>query len=140
MLTARLGAAVVAYLDGLSLAQLVCLAYGHTWPVLIPGRGRPAGWRANLAPEREGAFLITEECTRDAAGFGCETLRTTYTAEHGIFMDRGRHRQYRYDKNAWEVRPEGARITRLDVTDYIMARMGDELFAEPAAAEGALPG
>lgn len=139
MLVSRLGADVVTYLDKLSLAQLLCLAYGHIWPILIPGRGRPKGWRAVLAPDRQGSFLITEGCVRDDAGFGCESTRRTYTGEHGIFMERGKHRQYHYDPQAWEKRPEGARITRIDVQDYIMARMADDLFAtEPAQGEGGL--
>jgi len=141
MLTARLGAAVVAYLDKLTLQQLLCLAYGHTWPVLIPGRGRPRGWRAVLAPEQEGAFLITETCTRDEDGSGrtCGSVRTTYTGAQGIFMERGRHRQYKRDMSIWEIRPEGSRITRLDVIDYITVLMAGELFAdEPVLGDGTL--
>jgi hypothetical protein len=141
-LIARLSPEVVAYFDGLTLAQLICLAYGHTWPELIPGRGRPKGWRANLAPGHEGAFLITESCTRDALDDGktCGSDRTTYTGERGIFLERGRHRQYKRDDAIWQVRPEGSRITRIDVLDYIMTVMGAELFADgqPEQGEGGL--
>lgn len=139
MLVARLGAEVYTYLDKLSLAQLLCLAYGHIWPILIPGRGRPRGWRANLGGSgHEGQFLITEECVRDDAGFACGSSRDTYTGEHGIFMERGKHRAYRRDKDIWEIRPEGARFTRLDVQDYIMARMAadGEIFDLGQIAEG----
>lgn len=143
VLISRLGAEVVKYLDGLTLAQLLCLAYGHTWPILVPGKGRPRGWRANLAPSRDGVFLITENCTRDETHDGktCGSLRSTYTGERGIFLERGRHRQYRYDDSTWQKRPEGSRITRIDVLDYIMTVMGEELFAngsEPAEGEGGL--
>jgi hypothetical protein len=139
ILTERLGAEVVAYLDGLTLQQLLCLAYGHIWPVLVPGRGRPKGWRANLAPQMEGVFLITEACIRDEDGSGgtCGTDRTTYTGEHGIFMERGRHRNYKRD-DTWKIRPEGSRISRIDVLDYIFYLMGAELFAEPEQGDGGL--
>ena len=138
-LVERLGREVVSYLDGLTLAQLLCLAYGHIWPILIPGRGRPRGWRANIAPEREGAFLITELCVRDEDGSGqlCGTDRTSYTGEHGIFLERGR-RQYRRDKENWKIRPEGSRITRIDVQDYIYYLMGAELFGDVAEGDGGL--
>ena len=140
ILVERLGAAVVAYLDGLTLQQLLCLAYGHIWPVLVPGRGRPKGWRAVIAPEMEGAFLITESCIRDEDGSGstCGSDRTTYTGEHGIFMERGRHRSYRRDKAIWQIRPEGSRISRIDVLDYIFYLMGAELFTDADEGDGGL--
>jgi hypothetical protein len=136
----RLGAGVMTYLDGLTLQQLLCLAYGHIWPVLVPGRGKPRGWRANLAPDMDGAFLITENCIRDEDGSGstCGSDRTTYTGERGIFMERGRHRSYKRDKSIWQVRPEGSRITRIDVLDYIFYLMGAELFTEPDEGDGGL--
>lgn len=135
-----LDAHVFAYLDKLSLAQLLCLAYGHTWPLLIPGRGRPKGWRAALLPDRDSVFRITEECTRDDAGFGCGTLRTSDTTSNGILRDRETTRQYRYDNDVWEVRPEGSRLTRVDITDYITWRMAKagELFTAPEQDEGGL--
>jgi hypothetical protein len=140
ILTERLGAEVVTYLDGLTLQQLLCLAYGHIWPVLVPGRGRPEGWRANLAPDMEGAFLITESCIRDEdhSGSTCGSERTTYTGEHGIFMERGRHRQYKRDREIWRIRPEGSRISRIDVLDYIFYLMGAELFTDAAEGDGGL--
>lgn len=141
ILVERLGAAVVTYLDGLTLQQLLCLAYGHIWPVLVPGRGRPKGWRANLAPEMtEGVFLITENCIRDEdqSGSTCGSERTTYTGEHGIFMERGRHRQYKRDKSIWQIRPEGSRISRIDVLDYIFYLMGAELFTDADEGDGGL--
>ena len=136
-LTERLGKEVVTYLDGLTLAQLLCLAYGHIWPIIIPGKGRPKGWRAVIAPEREGAFLITELCVRDEDGSGqlCGTDRTSY--EHGIFLERGR-RQYRRDKELWKIRPEGSRLTKLDVQDYIYYLTGDALFGDVAEGDGGL--
>lgn len=138
VLTERLGAEVVTYLDGLTLQQLLCLAYGHIWPVLVPGRGRPKGWSANLASE--GVFLITESCIRDEDGSGstCGSDRTTYTGEHGIFMERGRHRSYKRDKAIWQIRPENSRITRIDVLDYIFYLMGAELFTDAEQGDGAL--
>jgi len=139
ILTERLGAEVVTYLDGLTLQQLLCLAYGHIWPVLVPGRGRPKGWRANLAPQMEGVFLITEACIRDEddSGETCGTDRTTYTGEHGIFMERGRHRNYKRS-DTWRIRPEGSRISRIDVLDYIFYLMGAELFTDASEGDGGL--
>lgn len=140
ILTERLGSEVVTYLDGLTLQQLLCLAYGHIWPVLVPGQGRPRGWRAVLAPQMEGAFLITESCIRDEdhSGSTCGSDRTTYTGEHGIFMERGRHRSYRRDTSVWQIRPEGSRITRIDVLDYIFYLMGSELFTDAGEGDGGL--
>ena len=140
VLTERLGAEVVTYLDGLTLQQLLCLAYGHIWPVLVPGRGRPKGWRANLAPQMDGVFLITESCIRDEddSGRTCGSDRTTYTGERGIFMERGRHRSYKRDKDIWQIRPEGSRISRIDVLDYIFYLMGAELFTDVGEGDGGL--
>jgi hypothetical protein len=140
VLTERLGAEVVTYLDGLTLQQLLCLAYGHIWPVLVPGRGRPKGWRANLAPQMDGVFLITESCIRDEddSGRTCGSDRTTYTGERGIFMERGRHRSYKRDKDIWQIRPEGSRISRIDVLDYIFYLMGAELFTDASEGDGGL--
>lgn len=138
-LTERLGKEVVLYLDKLTLAQLLCLAYGHIWPILIPGRGRPRGWRAALSGDREGSFLITEACVRDEddSGRTCGSERTSYTGEHGIFLERGR-RQYKRDKEIWKIRPEGSRITKIDVQDYIFYLMGEELFGDVTEGDGGL--
>src|ERR1700742_5256617 len=74
-----LTAEVRTYLDQLTLAQLICLAYGHIWPVLIPGRGRPAGWTSIPDHRTQGVFLISESCVRDDTGSTCNTVRTSYT-------------------------------------------------------------
>lgn len=137
VLAGHLGHEVITYLDAISNAQLICLAYGHIWPVLIPGRGRPRGWKPSLAGGRGGVFRIEEDCIRDDAG-SCGTVRVSYTEDHGIFMPRGVSRQYRRDNDVWEVRPENSRITRLDVLDYITFRMAAELFSGIEPGEGAL--
>jgi hypothetical protein len=134
----RLDGHVIAYLDSLTLAQLICLCYGHIWPVLIPGRGRPRGWRASVAPNRDRVARITEECVRNDAGYGCGTVRTSYTGERGIFLDHGTNRQYAYDEKTWAVRPDGSRLTRVDVYNYILWRCAGELFAEPEQGDGAI--
>jgi len=137
---ASFAAEVQSYLDRLTLAQLICLAYGHIWPVLIPGLGRPQGWSAfpDHRVERQGVFLVSEDCVRDDTGSTCGTVRTSYTSRSGIFMEKGATRQYKRDKDIWQIRPEGSRITRVDVINYIMSRMGAELFTEPVPGEGAI--
>lgn len=135
ILASHLSPEVVTYLDKLSLAQLVCLAYGHIWPVLIPGRGRPRGWRPAIAAEA--SFRIAEDCVRNDAG-SCGTVRSYYTGPHGIFLVRGVRRQYDYDQDVWEKRPENVRITRLDVLDYLTFRMAAELFTDIETGEGAV--
>jgi hypothetical protein len=130
---------IEVYLRGLSVAQLACLAYGHTWPVLIPGIKVPKGFRAVPSPQRNGVFLVTEGCSRRIVIHGsasqCGTVRKSQTLPsrngvRGVF-DRGHMRNYAYDDGPggeWEKRPEGSRLTRLDFTDEIYRRMGRELF------------
>jgi hypothetical protein len=137
----RLTDEVIAYLDSLTAAnpaQVVCLGYGHQWGVLIPGRGRPQGWRSFRLPGAGGIFGIEEDCLREDAGDWCGTTRVSHTGLRGIFLDRGVHRQYKRDLDRWKVRPEGSKISRLDIIDYLTWTMGDELFesgeAEPAGS------
>jgi hypothetical protein len=126
----RLSDEVIAYLDQLyaaNPAQVICLGYGHQWPVLIPGRGRPRGWSSHWLGSR--VFGIEEDCLRDELGDGstCETTRVSNTTARGIFLDRGVHRQYKRGEH-WRIRPERSRITRLDIIDYLTWTMGDVLF------------
>lgn len=125
------------YLRELSVAQLVCLAYGHKWPELVPGIRVPKGFRAVPSPQRNGVFLVTEGCTRRIAVRGeassCGSVRHSKTlpSVNGIrgLFDRGNARNYDYDGHVWVKRPEGSRLTRLDFLDEIYRRMGRELFA-----------
>jgi hypothetical protein len=140
----RLTDEVIAYLDALyagNPAQVICLGYGHLWAVLVPGRGKPAGWRSFRIPGGGGVFGIEEDCIRDELGDGttCESVRVSHTGMRGIFLDRGVNRQYKRGEH-WKVRPENSRITRLDVIDYLTWTMGDELFADggPEQGEGAI--
>jgi hypothetical protein len=128
---------IETYLRGLSVAQLVCLAYGHRWPELIPGVRVPKGFRVVPSPQRNGVFLVTEACTRRVTVPGesssCGTVRKSqtlpaYNGVRGVF-DRGHMRNYDYDEDAWEKRPEGSRLTRIDFLDEIYRRMGRQLFA-----------
>jgi hypothetical protein len=139
----RLTPEIVGYLDKVwaaNPAQLICLAYGHLWPILLPGRGRPRGWRPWRVPGGGGVFGIDESCVRDELGTGetCGRIRVSHTGERGIiFLERGTHRVYKNeDDDRWLVRPEGAQLTRLDVIDYLTWTMGDELFAGIEEGEG----
>lgn len=134
------------YLRGLSVAQLVCLAYGHKWPELIPGIRVPKGFRAVPSPQRDGAFLVTESCTRriviakDISECGTRRSSRTLPASNGVrgIFDRQHMRSYAYDDDEWEVRPEGSRLTRIDFLNEIYRRMGRDLFtAEYEGNEGA---
>ena len=133
------------YLRSLSVAQLACLAYGHRWPELVPGLKVPRGFRAVPSREVRGVFLVTEDCTRRIViGQGtrrradaqyCGTTRRSQTLPgqvRGLF-DRKYARQYTYDKDAGEKRPEGSRLTRIDFLQEIWRRMGRDLF--PAEIE-----
>jgi hypothetical protein len=140
----RLTSEVIAYLDEIyaaNPAQVICLGYGHQWAVLIPGRGRPRGWRSFRIPGAGGVFGIEEDCLRDELGDGstCESVRVSHTGIRGIFLDRGVSRQYKRGEH-WKIRPENSRITRLDVIDYLTWTMGDVLFddGEPEMGDGAL--
>jgi hypothetical protein len=137
----RLTAEVIAYLDQLTAAnpaQVVCLGYGHQWPILIPGRGKPDGWTPYRVPGVGGVFGIQEDCIREDAGDWCGSSRVSHTGLRGIFLDRGIKRRYKRD-DKWKIRPEGSRITRLDIIDYLTWTMGDELFelGEPELAGSA---
>ena len=130
------------YLRGLTIAQLACLTYGHKWPELIPvpGARPPKGFRAVLSAQVNGVYLVTEECTRRIIiGAGrarevseCGTVRKSQTLppENGVLglFDRGHMRQYAYDGNIWEKRPEGSRLTRIDFLNETYRRMGRQLF------------
>lgn len=118
---------IEAYLRKLTIAQLICLAYGHRWPELIPGGGVPKGFRAIRDPGRQGVYLVTEACVRETLRETCGTQRTSLTLPRGIF-DRNHGRAYAYDDANWEVRPAGSRLSRLDFLDEILRRMGRELF------------
>jgi hypothetical protein len=128
---------IEVYLRGLSVAQLVCLAYGHEWPKLIPGVRVPKGFRAVPAPQRDGAFLIAETCTRritihkDVSECGTQRRSQTLPASNGVrgIFDREHMRSYAYDDDVWEKRPEGSRLTKIDFLNEIFRRMGRELFA-----------
>jgi hypothetical protein len=128
---------IETYLRGLSVAQLVCLAYGHKWPELVPGVRVPKGFRAVPSPQRDGAFLITEACTRKISVPGessfCGTVRKSQTlpASNGVrgIFDREHMRSYAYDDDVWEKRPEGSRLTKIDFLNEIYRRMGRQLFA-----------
>lgn len=137
-----LDALIAAYLEGLSIPQLVCLAYGHRWPELIPGQGVPKGFHANATDEfvvapsgrKQGIYRVTEDCIREIKLYGarrrglfCETARTSMTLPRGFF-DRAVNRQYAYNHDVWEVRPEDSRLTRRDFTAEIYRRMGRDLF------------
>jgi len=129
---------IEVYLRGLSVAQLACLAYGHRWPEPIPGAKLPKGFRAVPSPQRDGVFLITENCTRKIAVRGeasrCGTARRCQTlpAGNGVrgLFDRQYMRSYAYDDDVWEKRPDGSRLTRIDFLNEIFRRMGRELFPE----------
>lgn len=123
------------YLRGLSVCQLVCLAYGHRWPELVPGFKLPRGFRIVPAPERQGVCLITELCTRKVQGDTCGTKRTSLTLPRGVF-DRSHHRSYGYDDDVWEIRPAASRLTRIDFLDEIFRRMGRNLFPEEILEDG----
>lgn len=135
-----LAAEIRDYLDGLSVDQLLCLAYGHPWAVLIPGQAVPPGFRAVPDPEIRGVYLITETCMRAVYEpgrrkpllFSCGTVRSSRTLPAGVF-DRSHHRSYAYDEDSWEVRPLGSRLTRIDFLDEIWDRMGRDLFPESYA-------
>jgi hypothetical protein len=137
-----LAAEIRAYLDGLSVDQLLCLAYGHTWGILIPGQPVPRGFRAVPDPEVRGVYLVTETCIRLTPQpsrrrplvFTCGASRRSQTLPRGLF-DRSRKRSYDYDGNTWEVRPPGSRLTRLDFLDEIWRRMGRDLFPESYAGQ-----
>jgi hypothetical protein len=136
-----IAAEIERYLRGLTIPQLVCLAYGHSWPMLIPGLAVPRGFRALPEPGRPGIYRMTEACTRNTSGSSsrrsavhCGTVRTSMTLDRGIGLDRGRSRNYAYDDDAWEIRPVGSRLTRVDFLNEIMRRMGRELF--PGEFEG----
>lgn len=134
-----LAAEIRTYLEGLSVPQLLCLAYGHVWPVLVPGNDVPRGFRAVPDAERQGVYLITEACTRlitepgrrKPSDYSCGTVRRSQTLPAGVF-DRSHYRSYAYDGDSWEVRPENSRLTRLDFLDEIYRRMGTVLFAAGA--------
>ena len=136
--------AIEVYLRGLSVPQLVCLTYGHRWPELVPGFRVPKGFRAVPLPEVRGVFLVTETCTRkvvtgrkkaDTTTCGTERRSQTLPGHLRGLFDRGHMRQYRYDNDAWEKRPEGSRLTRIDFWNEVIRRMGRELF--PGEYEGA---
>lgn len=123
------------YLRGLTVQQLVCLAYGHRWPELVPGVKIPKGFRTVPSPERNGVFLITEHCVRKTLAATCGTVRKSMTLPgtvRGIF-DRGHGRNYAYD-NDWEIRPAGSRLSRIDFLNEIMRRMARELFEDVITA------
>ena len=110
-----------------------------TWPgpESRPGRGRPKGWRSYRISGAGGVFGVEEDCIRDELGDGttCESVRVSHTGIRGIFLDRGVNRQYKRGEH-WKIRPEGSRMTRLDVIDYLTWTMGDELFAEGGPEQG----
>jgi len=138
----RLTDEVIGYLDSLyagNPAQVICLGYGHQWAVITPGRGKPAGWRSFRIPGAGGVFGIEEDCLRDEFGDGstCESTRISHTGIRGIFLDRGVNRQYKRGEH-WKIRPEGSRITRLDVIDYLTWTMGDVLFADGGPEQGTM--
>lgn len=128
---------IESYLRDLSVAQLVCLAYGHKWPELVPGIRVPKGFRAVPSPQRNGVFLVTEGCTRkitvpgESSSCGTERKSQTLPASNGIrgVFDRQHMRNYDYDKDAWAKRPAASHLTRLDFLDEIYRRMGRQLFA-----------
>jgi hypothetical protein len=129
--------AIEVYLRGLSVPQLVCLTYGHRWPELVPGFKVPRGFRVVPAPERRGVFLVTETCTRkvvtgkrktDTTTCGTGRQSLTLAGELRGLFDRSNGRQYRYDNDVWEKRPEGSRLTRIDFWNEVIRRMGRELF------------
>jgi hypothetical protein len=137
---------IEVYLRGLSIAQLVCLTYGHRWPELIPipGMKVPKGFRILPSPEIRGIYLVTENCTRKisikngrrADVQTCGTVRKSQTLPGDIpgLYDRKHARQYAYDNDVWEVRPEGSRLTRIDFWNETIRRMGRVLL--PAEYEG----
>jgi hypothetical protein len=123
------------YLRGLTVQQLVCLAYGHKWPELIPGLKIPGGFRTVMSPERNGVFLITENCVRKTLGNTCGTTRKSMTLPgtvRGIF-DRDHGRSYDYGRD-WEIRPASSRLSRIDFLNEIFRRMARELFEDVIAA------
>jgi len=136
-----LDAQVAAYLHNLSVPQLVCLAYGHRWPELIPGMPIPKGFHAvrsaDLAAsgtQLQGVYRVSEDCTREIKlngsrrrGETCGTSRSSMTLPRGFF-DKKVDRQYGYDHDVWEVRPEGSGLSRRDFTEEIYRRMGRDLF------------
>jgi hypothetical protein len=124
------------YLRGLSVPQLLCLAYGHKWPELIPGIRLPKGFRSVPAPQRDGIYLITESCIRETRDGICGTRRSSRTLPGTVrgLYDRKHGRSYDYDDDEWEVRPEGSRLTRVDFLNEIWRRMGPQLFPEIIAA------
>ena len=139
--------AIEVYLRGLSIPQLVCLAYGHRWPELVPGFRVPKGFRVVPAPETRGVFLVTESCTRKITYAGqrkgtyvqsCGTERRSQTLPGNIrgLFDRGHMRDYRYDNDVWAKRPEGSRLTRIDFWNEVVRRMGRELFPDEYEGDG----
>lgn len=125
-----LDAEIRAYLEGLSVAQLVCLAYGHRWPELIPGTKIPKGFHTVPDPQVQGVYLVTEDCIRRSLGRSCGTVRKSMTLPRGFF-DRNVQRSYGYDNGPggeWAIRPDGSGLTRRDFLDQIYRQMGRELF------------
>lgn len=126
---------IEVYLRGLSVAQLVCLAYGHRWPELVPGIRVPKALRVVPHPEYRGSFLLRENCTRKVsvgAVSHCGTVRQSLTLPGEVrgLLDRKHGRSYSYDDADWEIRPAGSRLTRIDFFNEIMRRMNRELFAD----------
>jgi hypothetical protein len=130
-----LGQEIDSYLHNLTIGQLLCLAYGHDWPVLIPELDVPQGFRAVPSPGAQGVYLVTEECLRlvytpgrrKPLLYSCGTVRKSMTLPSRMF-DSTHKRQYGYDDSEWEIRPPGSRLTRIDFLNEIYRRMGHKLF------------
>ncbi len=118
-----LDAEVREYLEEeLDDAQAACLAYGHSWPKLKPGRKPPRGFSAVPDRRQPGCFAVTETCA------DCGTQRTSVTLPGGVF-DRDVRRGYVYSRR-WRKRPAGSGLTKRDFTAEIYRRMAPVLFGD----------
>jgi hypothetical protein len=92
------------YFAEISDAQLICLAYGHTMPVLIPGHKIPRG--INLVPDQRllGCMQMTEHCTRK-----CDVSRISTTLP-GFRFNTDAVYQYVYG-DRWIIRPDHLILT-----------------------------
>lgn len=92
------------YFAEISDAQLMCLAYGHVIPVLIPGQRIPKG--IDMVPDQRasGCMQMTEHCLRD-----CDVSRVSTTLP-GYRFDLDVLYQYIYG-DRWIVRPDHLELT-----------------------------
>lgn len=57
------------------LGESLCRGYYHPWPILVPGKRVPRGFRATL--QKDGCYQIVETCPQ------CGSKRTTTTLPGG---------------------------------------------------------